>query len=265
MFVHNIDPVLLHLGPLGIRYYGLIYALAFIFALWYLLRAVKKKDIAITKDDAYDLFFYLIIGVVAGARLFEVLFYHPELYFSSFMNLIAIWKGGLSFHGGLIGGFIAVWWFCRKKKINFYEIADIIAVPAALGLAFGRIANFINAELIGTVTSLPWAVKFPGEELYRHPVQLYESLKNFSIFFLLISLKKLKYKGRIDYQNGTIFWAFITLYALIRFFIEFFKEPETVYFGAPLGQILSMIMLIIGAYFLYKVNKAKPRAIQQHI
>jgi phosphatidylglycerol---prolipoprotein diacylglyceryl transferase len=251
MFTHNINPILLELGPLQIRYYGIIYALAFVFGLWWMLKAVEKKELNITKDDVYNLFFYLIIAIVVGARLFEVLVYHPEFYLSSFKNALAIWNGGLSFHGGLIGAFLVVWWFVKKHNITFYALADILIIPTALGLGFGRIANFINAELIGTITALPWAVKFPNAEGFRHPAQIYAALKNFFVFGTLLFLKKQKTKQ----PPGTIFWTFVTLYSFIRFFLEYVKEPETIYFGIPLGQIISFILFFTGVYFLYKIKK----------
>jgi len=246
VFVHNINPVLLKIGIIEIRYYGLIYALGFVFCLWYLLQLAKQKKVLLSEDDVLDYMTYLIIGVLLGARIFEVLFYHPDYYLTNPGQIIAYWNGGLSFHGGFVGGIIATFMFIKKKKLEFYDVADAVMVPLALGLAFGRLANFINGELFGKIANVPWAVKFPGAEGYRHPTQLYESFKNFIIFFTLFSLRDKKTK------KGFQFWLFITMYGAFRFIIENWKEPETVWFGAPLGQILSAAMFVVGAYMIYR-------------
>ncbi len=244
MFVHNIDPVIFSIGPVSIRYYGLIYALGFILAYIFLKNASKRKELAIKEDDADTLIIYLMIGVVLGARLFEILFYNPSYYFSNPTEIIALWHGGLSFHGGLFGGFAATLIFCRKRRIELLPIADLIALPAVLALAFGRIANFINGELYGTPSNLPWAVKFPGTDEFRHPSQLYEALKNFVIFFVLLIVRKPTLK------KGYTFGLFLLMYGVIRFFIEFVKEPEMMIGALTMGQILSIPTVIIGIWLM---------------
>jgi phosphatidylglycerol:prolipoprotein diacylglycerol transferase len=264
MFTLNINPVLLRLGPVEIRYYGIIYALGFVFALWYLLRLSKRGKLSLSEDEVYDLMIYLIVGVLIGARLFEILFYHPVYYFSNPGQIISYWNGGLSFHGGLVGALVAGWLFLRKKKrkCSFYELADAVIVPAALALSLGRIANFINGELYGKVTSLPWGVKFPGVAGYRHPTQIYESLAYLAIFIYLYLVKDYltvdKKHGK-GYQ-GYLFWMFVALYGLLRFIIEFWKEPETLFLGVPVGQIFSAIMLVIGGYVLLRHYSKKGNA-----
>ena len=158
--------------------------------------------------------------------------------------MIALWHGGLSFHGGLAGGFIATFIFCRKRRIELLPIADLIALPAVLALAFGRIANFINGELYGTPSNLPWAVKFPGTDEFRHPSQLYEALKNFVIFFVLLIVRKPTLK------KGYTFGLFLLMYGVIRFFIEFVKEPEMMIGALTMGQILSIPTVIIGIWLM---------------
>ncbi|MBS3109101.1 prolipoprotein diacylglyceryl transferase [Candidatus Woesearchaeota archaeon] len=245
MFEHNINPVLVSWGFLEIRYYGIIYALGFVFALWYLLQRSRQGKLSLTEEEIYDFMVYLVVGVVLGARLFEVAFYHPDYYFLNPGQIFAVWNGGLSFHGGFVGGVFALVLFLRKRKHDFYEVADALMVPLALGLAFGRLANFINGELYGRVTTMPWGVKFPGADGFRHPTQIYESLKNFLIFGTLFSIRDRKFK------KGFLFWGFITLYGILRLVIEFWKEPETIFLGIPMGQLMSGIMILTGGYVLY--------------
>lgn len=245
MFIHNIDPIFLSLGPIQIRYYGIIYALAFLIGYFYIKKAAEKRKL---KIDVDSLLVYLIVGDIIGARLFEVIFYNPSYYFSNLSQIFAVWNGGLSFHGGLIGGLIASVIFCRKNKIKLLELADIIAIPLAFGLFLGRIANFVNGELFGYPASLPWAVDF-GDGIFRHPTQIYESLKNLFIFFVLLKINKKKHK------DGYLFFIFITLYGILRFFIEFLKVPENHLLGLPTGQMFSLLMVITGVYFLAKFKK----------
>src|SRR3989338_5485905 len=160
MFYNNINPALFHIGPFEIRYYGIIYALGFILAYFFVYHLAKKRNLNLTKDDVADLIFYLIIGTVAGARLFEIIFYEPAYYLANPLEMPAIWHGGLSFHGGLVGAILAAVLFCKKKKVHFYDLADIVVIPLAFALFLGRIANFINGEIVGRVTNLPWCVKF---------------------------------------------------------------------------------------------------------
>ena len=156
MFFHNINPVLLDLGPFQIRYYGLFYALGFVIAYFLISYLAKRKKINITKDDVADFLVYLIVGVVLGARLVYVFVYNPIFYLQNPFEIIAIWHGGLSFHGGFLGEIIATYIFCRRKKIEFYDVADIAVMPVALALDLGRLGNFMNAELYGRITDFAW-------------------------------------------------------------------------------------------------------------
>ncbi len=247
MFYHNIDPVLLKIGAFEIRYYGLIFVLSFIIGYFFLVYLAKERKLSLTKEDVSDLLLYLIIGIVFGARLFYILFYNFGYYLENPFEMLALWRGGLSFHGGLVGGTVAALLFCRKKKIHFYEVLDIIVVPAALGLAFGRIANFLNGELYGRVTNVPWAVDF-GDGRARHPSQIYESLKNFFIFGVLWFLRNKKL------PRGFLFWSFVTMYSFLRFFIEFVREPDPqlgfLIFNLTMGQILSSGLLLESIFWL---------------
>ena len=251
MFYNNINPTLLKLGPFEIRYYGIIFVLGFIIAYFFINYLSKQRNLKLTKDDILDLLFYLIIGGVVGARLFEIIFYNPAYYFKNPFEMIAIWHGGLSFHGGLIGAIIAAYLYCRKKKIEFYDLADIVVIPLAFGLFLGRIGNFINGELVGRITNLPWCVKFRNYQGCRHPSQIYESFKNLVIFSILLLIKNKKLK------KGILFWSFIIMYSTFRFFIEFVKDPGEIGFilGLTMGQWLNIVMFIIGLFFFIKINK----------
>lgn len=253
MFVHNIDPVLLSLGPFQIRYYGLFWLIGFVMAYFLLIYLAKRKELSVTKDDIADLLLYIIIGTILGARIFYILIYNLPFYLSNPFEMLAVWHGGLSFHGGLIGAVIGGLVYTKRKKISFYDIADIIIVPLALGLALGRIGNFINGELYGRITDVPWAVKFPDAEGFRHPSQLYESIKNFIIFFALWNLKDKKM------PKGFMFWTFIVMYSALRFMVEFFRQPDEqlgfIIGFLSMGQVLSLVMFGVGIFFVYKVSK----------
>src|SRR3989344_5052686 len=175
MFYHNINPVLFSIGSLEIRWYGIIFVIGFLIAYFMIGYLAKRKALNLTKDDTADLLFYLVIGILIGARAFYVFIYNAGYYISNPLESLMFWHGGLSFHGGLVGAVIAAWIFCRKKKLSMLELGDIIVIPLAIGLCLGRIANFINGELVGMVTNLPWCVNFKGYEGCRHPSQLYES------------------------------------------------------------------------------------------
>ena len=187
MFIHNINPILLSIFGLEIRYYGLFYVFGFLLIFFILNK--ERIRLKLSKEEIYDYIFYLIIFVILGARIFEIIFYEPLFYFNNPLQMLMIWEGGLSFHGGLLGIILWNYIFTKKKKLDFYDISDILVIPIAFMLFLGRIANFINGELIGKISSLPWAVKFNNYEGYRHPTQIYESLKNLLIFFLLLFLK----------------------------------------------------------------------------
>jgi|SRR3989338_4722045 len=253
MFMHNINPVLLRLGPFEIRYYGLFYVLGFVMAYFIIDYLAKKKKISLSKDDIADFLLYIIVGTVLGARIFYIIFYNLPFYLSNPFEMLAVWHGGLSFHGGLIGSVIAGFYFCKRKKIDFYEIADITVIPLALGLALGRIGNFINGELYGRITDVPWAVKFPDAEGFRHPSQIYESFKNLLIFSTLWIIKDKKL------PRGFIFWLFVVMYSALRFIVEFTREPDEqlgfIIGFLTMGQILSIAMFLTGVYFIYHVHK----------
>lgn len=265
MIVHSINPVLINLGPVAIRYYGLVYFIGFLFLLLSLKKYAVKHVKGLTSENSEEFVIYLIIGIIVGARAFEVLVYHPLFYLSNPARILMIWNGGLSFHGGLVGAVAAGILFCRRRKISFYELADIVITPVCLFLALGRIANFINAENIGIVASVSWCVVFPAAEGCRHPVQLYEALKNLFIMGVLMLLYK--NRKRLKLAEGSIFWLFWILYGTLRFIITFLREDAR-FLGLSIGQYLCVLMVIMGTIGLLtrygSAKEGKKRAKKQH-
>ncbi len=245
MIINTIDPVLFSLGPLQIRYYGVIYALGFILAYLFLTYAIRKGRITLTNKDLDDLFLHLIIGVVVGARLFHFIFYQPQTILNDPLEMLFIWHGGLSFHGGLVGAGLALYFFSRKKKISWISLADALGVPAALALALGRIANFTNHELYGQVTNVPWCVVFATAEGCRHPYQIYAALSHLLLFAVLLYVY---FRQR---RNGLTLWTFVFLYGALRFLTDFFRDDPRL-LGISMGQFLSLVMALVGGYVLVK-------------
>ena len=258
MFIHNINPILIPISEsFAIRYYGLIYALAFILVYFLFKRFAAKGNIKNLKPELVDsLTLYVVLGVIIGARLGEVLFYNLPYYLSKPLHIFMVWQGGMSFHGGLIGVAIVLYLFCKKHKINLLEIADILVIPAAFALFLGRIANFINHELIGVPTkNTPWyCIDYSnyGIDGCRHPSQIYESIKNLFIgIFLLLEYNYFQ-KFKKKYKPGIVLFSFIILYGLLRFLVNFYRADPVIFLGISTGQILSLIMFFVGIFFLIK-------------
>jgi phosphatidylglycerol:prolipoprotein diacylglycerol transferase len=242
----HIDPVFLRLGPLQFRWYGLMYICGFLAAYFIVLAGVKRKGLPLVRDDVADLIFTSALGVILGGRLGYILFYNLPFYLAHPMKLFAVWEGGMSFHGGLIGATLAGLYFIRKHKLRFYPLADVCFLAAPVGLGLGRIGNFINGELYGRVTDSPLGMIFPGGgNLPRHPSQLYEACLEGPVMLLIMYIITLKVK-----RDGVVFWSFIALYGLFRFLVEFAREPDAqigYLFGTfSMGQLLSLPMLILG-------------------
>ena len=239
MFTYNLDPVIFHIGPLGIRWYSLFYALGFIITYWFLKYARKQNAHKFSDTDLSDFIVYLIVGVVIGARLFETLIWYPSVYLKHPLEILYIWKGGLSFHGGLVGAIFATWLFCRKKSFPLVKMLDLLAIPGTFALALGRIGNFFNAEIVGTVTDVPWCVKFPRYEGCRHPSQIYGAIGRCitGIFLMLLWKKK-------QLKDGTLTAFFLFFIGLGRIVADFWRE-DTTYLGFSTGQWLSAIMVIV--------------------
>ena len=242
----NIDPVFLRIGPVQLRWYGLMYMLSFIIGFFVLRSLAKYRKLNLTTDDLYDLLFYLILGVMVGGRLGYVLFYDLGSYLRDPLAIFKIWQGGMSFHGGFIGMLLAAWYITRKKRWNFFEIADLVSTAAPIGLGLGRLGNFINGELFGRPTNVPWAMVFPeGGTMPRHPSQLYEAVLEGLVLFLI-----LRWIYKKNFYPGTVFWALLAFYGLFRFLVEFVREPD-IQIGFVLGpftrgQELTFPMLALG-------------------
>lgn len=252
-----IDPVFLRIGPLELRWYGLMYILAFSSAYFIIRYAAENRELPLTKDDIADLVFAVALGIILGGRSGYILFYNLAYYLQNPLKLFAVWEGGMSFHGGFAGALISSAIYCRKKRISFPEIADIGFLTAPLGLMFGRIGNFINGELYGRVTDKPWGIIFPGGgDLPRHPSQLYEAFLEGPLTLLL-----LWFIWRAKRPAGSVLWGFIGLYGLFRTIVEFFREPDQQigYIGGviSMGQILSIPMFLAGCAMFIYLNRCK--------
>jgi phosphatidylglycerol:prolipoprotein diacylglycerol transferase len=251
----NIDPILVELGPIRLSWYGLMYVFGFLISYLLVRYQMKRKDFGITKQEVDDFYFYLILGLIIGARLGYVLFYDLKFYLANPLEVFAIWHGGMSFHGGLIGVLIVGIVFSWRHNKSFWKIADLFIVTAPIGLGLGRIGNFINGELYGRVTQVPWGMIFPkGGPLPRHPSQLYESaLEGGVLFFILWLVKDTKL------PTGGLLALFLSLYGVFRFFVEFFRQPDAqlgfILGPFTMGQILSTCMIIGGIFLMIYLRK----------
>jgi phosphatidylglycerol:prolipoprotein diacylglycerol transferase len=248
-----IDPVLISIGPLAIRWYSLAYIAGILIGWRYIAGLAKQKPGSIDAAALDDLIVWLILGIILGGRIGYVLFYKPGYYLANPIEAAYVWEGGMSFHGGALGVILAMVFFCRKRGIALLPLADLVACASPIGLFFGRIANFINGELFGRVSDVPWAMVFPrGGPEPRHPSQLYESfLEGFVLFFILAALWR--FTGLRD-RPGALSGAFLVGYGAFRLIVEFFREPDAhlgfLIAGATMGQLLSLPLIIAGAWLL---------------
>ena len=251
----QIDPVAFSLGPLSVRWYGLMYLFGFAFAMWLAGRRADAPNSGWTRNEVSDLLFYGFLGVILGGRVGYVLFYNFDLFLADPTYLFKIWTGGMSFHGGLIGVITAMIWFAHKTKRHFFTVADFVAPLIPFGLGVGRIGNFLNGELWGRVTDVPWAIIFPeaGPEP-RHPSQLYQFALEGVVLFIILNLFWRKHPPR-----GAISGMFLLFYGLFRFLVEFVRQPDSqlgLYFQEiSMGQILSTPMIIAGALMIWAAYK----------
>jgi phosphatidylglycerol:prolipoprotein diacylglycerol transferase len=249
----QIDPVMVQIGPLKIRWYGMAYLVAFVLAYFVLGRLVKKNVLRISQEALSDLVGWLALGVVAGGRTGWWIFYHrfdptqPEPWWEP----VAIWHGGMSFHGGLAGVLIVLWIWCRSRRAPVLNVADCLALVTPIGLFLGRIANFINAELVGRESNVPWAMIFPGYTTPRHPSQIYEAILEGPLLLAAVWWVK-SWKNRRD---GEIAATFIIAYAIFRFLVEFTREPDKqigfiAFDWLTMGQLLSLGIGLVGVIWL---------------
>ncbi len=256
MFINNFDPVALEIFSLEIRWYSLAYIFGIILG-WILAKKIFIQNIEI-KNKFDDYLTYLIIGIILGGRLGYVLIYNLSFYVNNPLDIFKIWQGGMSFHGGLIGVIFASIIFARKNNHNSFLYMDIVALVAPIGLFFGRIANFINSELYGTITNVPWAVTFIQiDNLPRHPSQLYEAmLEGLFLFFILIYFRK-----KFTNKPGVISGLFLIFYSIFRFFVEFFRVPDEqlgyILLDLTIGQLVSLIFILSGAILIYYKNETR--------
>ncbi len=262
----TIDPVFLEFGPLQFRWYGLMYLIGLAAAYFLIKKKVASKGLAIKPDHIYDMVVYGAFGVFLGGRIGYTLFYNFSYYSQHPLKILAVWEGGMSFHGGLVGTIIALVWFSKQRGIPIYSVADLAASVTPIGLGLGRLGNFINGELYGRPTDVPWCMVFPtGGPACRHPSQLYEAGLEGVLLFTALWLI-----GRWPTPPGTIFWSFLTGYGLSRIIVEFFREPDQqmgfVLGPITMGQLLStpmvmlgIVMLIVGFYKLVVNQAPKPK------
>ncbi|USH01994.1 prolipoprotein diacylglyceryl transferase [Grimontia kaedaensis] len=256
----QIDPVLIEIGPLAVRWYGLMYLAGFAFALWLANRRADKTGSGWTRDEVGDLLFAGFLGVVLGGRIGYVLFYQFDAFLADPLFLFKVWTGGMSFHGGLLGVIAAMAWYARKTKRTFFAVSDFIAPLVPFGLGAGRLGNFINGELWGRATDMPWGMIFPtGGPIARHPSQLYEFLLEGIVLFLILNwfIKKPR-------PAGAVSGLFLIGYGAFRFIVEFYREPDAHLglFGdwISMGQILSTPMIIVGVLMVVWAYRRDPSA-----
>ena len=263
MFVHpDIDPVAVAIGPLAVHWYGLMYLLSFLIGWGLGIVRTKQAHIQWQREEVGDLLFYVVLGVVVGGRVGYMLFYQPGLLLENPLQLFYIWQGGMSFHGGMLGVFAAAGWFARSTQRAFFDITDFVAPIVPIGLFFGRIANFINGELIGRVTDVPWAMIYPRVDMApRHPSELYEAGLEGLLLFAILWWFARKPRPRMAVSG-----LFLIGYGCLRFFAEFFRQPDSflgfvAFDWMTMGQVLCTPMILGGILLLtlaYKRNTVTP-------
>lgn len=247
-----IDPIIFSIGPVSLRWYGTMYLIGFVAALILANKAADRSHGLWSKEQVSDLLFYGFLGVVLGGRFGYVLFYQFDYFLSDPLYLLKIWQGGMSFHGGLLGVIFAIFIFARKTKKSFLMVGDFVAPLVPIGLGMGRLGNFINAELWGRETDVPWAMVFPTDQLQlpRHPSQLYEFALEGVVLFAILYIISRKTQ-RLGLASG----VFLIGYGIFRSFVEFFREPDAhlgLYFSfISKGQILSIPMILGGIFIIY--------------
>jgi phosphatidylglycerol:prolipoprotein diacylglycerol transferase len=253
----EIDPVLVQIGPLAIRWYGLAY-LSGVLAAYLYVKKIFISEQGFTADQVLSLVTNIVLGILLGGRIGYMVFYNfGDLWYDP-LSLFAVWQGGMSYHGGAIGAALAVILFCWQNKKPFWPVLDLLAIGSTFGLFFGRVANFINAELWGRVTDVPWGMVFPGAgPLPRHPSQLYEAfLEGVLLFFILHFLRR-----KVALKPGQLFGAYLVGYGSFRFIVEFFREPDahlgTVLSWMSMGQVLCVVMIVLGTICIQFMRSRK--------
>ena len=257
MFINNFDPVAIQIFSVEIRWYSLAYIIGILLG-WILSKRVFINDSRL-KEKFDDYITYIIIGIIIGGRLGYVLLYNFDYYLNNLIDIFKIWQGGMSFHGGLIGIIAVSVLFAKKNNQNPFIYLDVVSIVAPIGIFFGRIANFINSELYGIETNLPWSVQFIQiDNLYRHPSQLYEAIfEGLILFIILIYFRK---KGFMKIP-GLISGLFLIFYSIFRFLIEFVRVPDEqlgyIFLNLTMGQVISFIFFLIGSYLVITKHEIK--------
>ena len=249
MFINNFDPVAIELFSLKIHWYSLAYIVGIILG-WYLAKKYYANKNILSKFDDYIT--YIIVGLILGGRLGYILFYNFDFYLDNPLDTLKIWQGGMSFHGGVLGIIFASIIFAKKNNDDVFEYLDVVALVSPIGIFFGRIANFINSELYGSTTNVPWAVTFINiDNLPRHPSQLYEALLEGLVLFLILIFLKNKFSNK----PGLISGLFLIFYSIFRFFVEFYRVPDEqigyIFLNLSMGQVISLIFMILGVILFY--------------
>ncbi len=260
MFSHNFDPIIFNLGFIEIRWYSLAYILGILIGWWYGKLIIKKKlynsEQKIYLEEFDHLISYLIVSIILGGRLGYVIFYNFEYYLNDPVKILKIWEGGMSFHGALVGVIVGTYLFSVKRKIKVFFLLDIIACVSPIGIFLGRIANFINSELVGKVTNVTWSVIFPSVDMMqRHPSQLYEAFLEGVILFIIINVTMFQK----NYDFGKCSYLFLIYYGIFRVTAELFREPDPqvgYFFNfLSMGTLLSLIMILAGLIINYLRGK----------
>ena len=255
MFINNFDPVAFQIFSLEIRWYSLSYIIGILIG-WFLSKRIFISNNEL-REKFDDYITYLILGIIIGGRLGYVFFYNFEYYMNNFTDIFKVWQGGMSFHGGLLGIIFVSILFAKKNNHDPFKYLDVVAIVAPIGIFFGRIANFINSELYGIETKLPWGVKFLKiDNLSRHPSQIYEAIfEGIILFFILLYFRK---KGFMK-SPGMISGLFLIFYSIFRILIEFLRVPDEqlgyLFFNLTMGQIMSFLFLLIGTFLTLKKNE----------
>ena len=249
MFINNFDPVAIEIFSLEIRWYSLSYIMGILVG-WYLAKKFFINKNIYSKFDDYIT--YIIIGLILGGRFGYVLFYNFDYYLNNPLDIFKLWQGGMSFHGGVLGIIIASIIFTKKNNDDVFEYLDVVSLVSPIGIFFGRIANFINSELYGTITNVPWAVTFVNiDNFTRHPSQLYEALLEGLVLFLLL----IYFKSKLLNKPGIISALFLIFYSFFRFFVEFYRVPDEqlgyIFFNLSMGQVISLLFILSGVVLFY--------------
>lgn len=251
----EISPVIFEFGPLAIRWYSMAYLFGIIFGWWLAASRVKKYDLGLSKTNCEDIAFAITLGIILGGRIGYVLFYGSGQYWSNPLEILAVWHGGMSFHGGILGVIAALYISSRLVKYPFLKLTDLVSPVVPIGIFLGRLANFVNDELWGRVSEVPWAVRFPrGGYLPRHPSQLYEAFLEGMLLFIILNLMW-QSKWCRD-RSGMISGSFLLGYAAFRSFVEQFREPDAqigfLWAGMTMGQWLSLPIILVGLYLVLR-------------